>query len=290
MVEPFRIGIFSIDGQAFRVTASDVAEPPLFQSKAAYCETRGVELGVEPFYRILLAGDGWSLMEKPLEQARLWKVRAAEEQADSMLPKTVPPFTSSLMWLLTGNSIATRMAALGVGELHSRWSKCKELLSSGTVVLSGERPSTPDALYDDATLAWRRRTRSRETFVSQVPQSYGIDDSHLNVALKARRLPEREPESLSVEDGESALGYLRAFAGVEAGPFCDGAAYEACSSEAPLGAERRPTRSRAAPMRLEPAPTMRGGARSWRERMTERGGGSGRHSGHVDVCRGVQAR
>ena len=96
-----------------------MAEPPLFQPKAAYCETRGVDLGVEPFYRILLAGDGWSLMEKPLEQARLWKVRAAEEQADSMLPKTVPPFTSSLMWLLTGNSIATRMAALGVGELHA---------------------------------------------------------------------------------------------------------------------------------------------------------------------------
>jgi len=122
-------------------------------------------------------------------------------------------------------------------------------------------------LYDDATLAWRRRTRSRETFVTQVPQSYGIDGSYLNVALKARRLPEREPESLSVEDGETALGYLRAFAGVEAGSFCDGAGYEECSSEAPLGAERRPTRSRAAPMRLEPAPTMRGGARSWRERM-----------------------
>ena len=269
VVEPFRIDIFSIDGQAFRVTASDVAEPPLFQSKAAYCETRGVDLGVKPFYRILLAGDGWSLMEKPLEQARLWKVRAAEEQADSMLPKTVPPFTSSLMWLLTGNSIATRMAALGVGELHVRWSRCKELLSSGMVVLSGDLPATPDALYDDATLAWRRRTRSKETFVSQVPQSYGIDDSHLNVALKARRLPEREPESLSVEDGEAALGYLRAFAGADSRPFCDGASYEASSSEGSLGAERRPARSRAAPMRLEPAPTMRGGARSWRERMTD---------------------
>ena len=227
VVEPFRVDIFSIDGQAFRVTASDVAEPPLFQSKAAYCETRGVDLGVEPFYRILLAGDGWSLMEKPLEQARLWKVRAAEEQADSMLPKTVPPFTSSLMWLLTGNSIATRMAALGVGELHSRWSKCKELLNSGTVVLSGEWPASPDALYDDATLAWRRRTRSKETFVTQVPQSHGIDDSHLNVARKVLRVPEREPESLSVEDGEAALGYLRAFAGVESRPFCDGASYEA---------------------------------------------------------------
>ena len=35
--------------------------PPLYQSKAAYCEARGVDLGVEPFYRILLAGDGWSL-------------------------------------------------------------------------------------------------------------------------------------------------------------------------------------------------------------------------------------
>ena len=98
-------------------------------------------------------------------------------------------------------------------------------------MLSGECPSTPDALYGDATLAWRRRTRSKETFVSQVPQSYGTGDSHLNVALKARRLPEREPESLSVEDGEAALGYLRAFAGAESRPFCDGALYEASSSE-----------------------------------------------------------
>ena len=58
-------------------------------------------------------------MEKPLEQARLWEVRAADEQADSMLSKTVPPFTSSLTLLLTGNFTATRMAGLGVGELHA---------------------------------------------------------------------------------------------------------------------------------------------------------------------------
>ena len=145
----------------------------------------------------------------------------------SKYSKTVPPFTSSLMWLLTGNSTATRMAALGVGELHARWSKCKELLSSGTAVLSSSKsPASPeDALYDEATLAWRRRTRSKETFVAQVPQSYGIGDSNLNIALKARRLPEREPESLSVEDGETALGYLRAFAGAESRSFCDGAFY-----------------------------------------------------------------
>ena len=79
-------------------------------------------------------------------------------------------------------------------------------------MLSGELPTSPDALYDDATLAWRRRTRSKETFVAQVPQSYGIDDSQLNVALKARRLPERELESLPVEDGGAFSGlpaYLR---------------------------------------------------------------------------------
>ena len=136
-----------------------------------------------------------------------------------MLPKTVPSFTSSLMWLLTGNFIATRMSPPGVSELHTRWSKCNELLGSGTVVLSGELSVSPDASYDDATLARRRRTRAKETFVAQVPQSYGISDSHLNVALKARRLPEREPESLSVEDGETALGYLRAFAGAAMARF-----------------------------------------------------------------------
>ena len=74
---------------------------------------------------------------------------------------------------------------------------------------------------------------------------------------------------MSVEDGETALGYLRALTGAESRPFCDGAFYEAGSSEGSLGAERLPARSRAAPLRFQPAPTMRGGARSWRERMAD---------------------
>ena len=144
-------------GSTFSLSTAKHFELPLLAWLSLRCFSQrrhtAVDLGVEPFYRILLAGDGWSLMEKPLEQARLWKVHAAEEQADLLLPKTVPPFTSSLMWLLTGNSIATRMVVLGVGEFYARWSKCKELLSSGTVVLSGELPASPDALYDDAALA-----------------------------------------------------------------------------------------------------------------------------------------
>ena len=89
--EKFAVYVYSIEGQAFRVTASDVAEPPLYQSKACYWETR-----CSPgFYRILLGGDGWSLMGKSAEQLKLWRERAAEEVADSMLPKTVPPFTST---------------------------------------------------------------------------------------------------------------------------------------------------------------------------------------------------
>ena len=87
VVVPFRIDIYSVEGQAFRVTASDVAEPPLLQSKAAYWESRCVP----GFYRILLEGGAWSLMEKPEGQLRLWKSRSAEELSDSFLPKTAPP-------------------------------------------------------------------------------------------------------------------------------------------------------------------------------------------------------
>ena len=40
VVVPFRIDIYSIYGQAFRMAASSFAEPPLLQSKAAYWEPR----------------------------------------------------------------------------------------------------------------------------------------------------------------------------------------------------------------------------------------------------------
>ena len=57
----------------------------------------------------------------------------------------------------------------------------------------------------------------------QVPAKHGVGDSHLNVAVNPRRDAERGPESLSVEDGEAALGYLRSFA--SSGGFEDAAAY-----------------------------------------------------------------
>ena len=140
--ETFAVNVYSIEGQAFRVTASDVAEPPLYQSKACYWETR-----CSPgFYRILLAGDGWSLMGKSSEQLQLWRERAAEEEADSLLPKTVPPFTSPRIWELTGNSIAQEMAALGAGELHARWKLAKQLIAEGGVTLQGALPTREDDL------------------------------------------------------------------------------------------------------------------------------------------------
>ena len=87
VVHPFRVFVYSIEGQAFRVTASDVAEPPLLQGKACYWETRCLP-EVPAFYRILLEGDGWGLMGKSHTQRLLWKQRHSEELAGSMLPKT----------------------------------------------------------------------------------------------------------------------------------------------------------------------------------------------------------
>lgn len=277
-VKPFSVDVYSLDGQAFRVTASSVAEPPLYQSKACYLETR-----CNPsFFRILLAGDGYSLMEKQSGLLKVWKTRAAEEASDSLLPKTVPPFTESILWELTGNSIAQRMAALGVGELHTRWRAAKGLLASGAVSLTGQPPESPDDLYDEATLKWRRVTRAGEKYSSQAPQSYGIDDSHLNVSSAAKRLEERGASSLSAAGCEEALGHLRELAqrsgersfpptqeeGAENDEFVCGGLYSGSEVTEPLGAERRiSTRARAEPLRLQMPPTMRGGARTWQERM-----------------------
>ena len=36
IVQHYGVDVYSLDGQAFRITASDVAEPPLKQSKACY--------------------------------------------------------------------------------------------------------------------------------------------------------------------------------------------------------------------------------------------------------------
>ena len=99
-------------------------------------------------------------MGKSAEQLKLWRERAAEEVADSMLPKTVPPFTSTRIWELTGNSIAQAMAALGAGELHARWKRSKELLATGVVTLGTEFPGREDDLHDDVALKWRARTNA----------------------------------------------------------------------------------------------------------------------------------
>ena len=115
------------------------------------------------------------------------------------------------------------MAVLGVGELNARWQEAKKLLVAGEVELLVKLPSEPDDLYDSPALRWRLATIAKETFVVPVPGKHGIDDSHLDVVAKPRRDAERGPESLSVEDGEAALGYLRSFA--SSGGFEDAAAY-----------------------------------------------------------------
>ena len=269
VVVPFRIDIYSVEGQAFRVTASNVAEPPLLQSKAAYWESRCTP----GFYRILLEGDALSLMEKPEGQLRLWKSGSAEELSGSLLPKTVPQYSAELAWPMLGNSIAARMAVLGVGELNARWQEAKKLLVAGEVELLAKLPSEPDDLYDSPALGWRLATIAKETFVVRVPVKHGIDDSHLNVVVKPRRYADRGPESLSVEEGEAALGYLRSFA--SSGGFGDAAAYgSGDAAQVPVGAElRRSSRTKSAPELLRMPATMKGGARLWRESLAEEDAG-----------------
>jgi site-specific DNA-cytosine methylase/integrase len=261
--EKFAVQVYSVDGQAFRVTASDVAEPPLYQSKACYWESR-----CSPgFYRTLLAKEGWGAMGKDVQQLRLWEQRAAEEAADSMLPKTVPPFTSKHIWSLTGNSIAQAMAALGSGELYARWRRAKEVLVSGSAVLETELPTNETELYDEVAVRWRARTMAGELITARVPDRHGINDSYLNVALRAI---DDSAGAIGLDEQERALDYLRSFSVSRSGSEGLGGGRSAMApGEEPVGAVRaRPVRSRTAPVTLQMPPTMRGGDRNWRERMS----------------------
>ena len=204
---------------------------------------------------------------------RPWKSRLAEEFSDSLLPKTVPQYSSELAWLMLGNSIAARMAVLGVGELNARWQEAKKLLGACEVELLTNLPSEPHDLYDSPALRWRLTTIAKETFVVQVPAKHGIDKSHLYVVVKPRRGAEREPGILPVDDGEAAFGYLRSFA--SNGVFEDAAAYgSGDAAQVPVGAElRRSARTKSAPEVLRMPATMKGGARLWRDNLAEEDAG-----------------
>ncbi|MAV11925.1 MAG: hypothetical protein CL861_00440 [Cyanobium sp. MED843] len=198
-LEPLTLSVYSIDGQAFRITSSDVAEPPLRQSKAVYWDPR---LNI---YRILLPEEGWLLMGKPREVLSRWRTRYVEEQANVSLPKTVPPYTPKYIWGIAGNSIVQKMAALAVDEYVSRYCRMKALLISGEVELEPGLPSKPDDLYDAPALEWRRKTFAAEVFQARPPETCGIDDSHLDVTKR----PAEKRHALSDEE---ALGYLHACA------------------------------------------------------------------------------
>ena len=253
--EGFAVQVYSVDGQAFRVAASDVAEPPLYQSRCS-----------PGFYRILLDKEGWGAMGKDNQQLRLWEQRAAEEAADSMLPKTVPPFTSKHIWSLTGNSIAQAMAALGSGELYARWRRAKEALASGSVVLEAGLPTNETELYDEVAIRWRARTMAGDLITARVPDRHGIDDSYLNVALRS---VDESAGTIGLDEQERALDYLHFFSVSRSGSGGFGSDQSAAApGEEPVGAVRaRPVRSRTAPVALQMPPTMRGGDRNWRERM-----------------------
>ena len=180
VVKPFRVNVYSFDGQALRCTSSNIAEPPLRQSKAAYLEVRADP----PFYRTLLAEEGWDAMGKPPELLQRWRERAALEAADRELPRTVPPYTSDRIWEVTGNSIVEGMASEGANEVTERWRKVKPLLDAGEIKLATERPASGDELYDAGTLKWRAGTFAAESHPGTPPPSCGIDDRHLNVALR----------------------------------------------------------------------------------------------------------
>ena len=203
-------------------------------------------------------------MGKSHTQRLLWKQRHSEELADSMLPKTVPPCTSSLVWSLTGNSVAARMAALGVGELHARWQVMKADLDAGRVVLQGEVPTSVDELYDEVALRWRSRTRAGERAGSVAPPSHGINDSHLNVPRRSAQSSSEMPD----EDEDAALGYLRIFAASDGGLDLERQCGLGMGSEQ-FGAvvARVSTRTRKAPGSMQMPPTMKGGDRAWQERM-----------------------
>ena len=195
-IEHFRIKVYSLDGQAFRVTASDIAEPPLRQSKAAYLEDRG---DGQAWVRILLAEEGWFAMGKRADVLKRWRERAALQAADAQLPRTVPPYTATAIWSIVGNSVATEMAKAAVSEHVHRVSEMRRLRDEGVVVLEPITVKTEDELYDPPTLRWRARTFARQPYEGEIPERHGIDDKYLNVAVRAAQERAAPDECAEVE-------------------------------------------------------------------------------------------
>ena len=100
-----------------------------------------------------------------------------------------------------------------------------------------------------------------------MPDRHGINDSYLNVALRAI---DDSAGAIGLDEQERALDYLRSFSVSRSGSEGLGGGRSAMApGEEPVGAVRaRPVRSRTAPVTLQMPPTMRGGDRNWRERMS----------------------
>ena len=106
-----------------------------------------------------------------------------------------------------------------------------------------------------------------ELITARVPDRHGINDSYLNVALRA---VDDSAGAIGLDEQERALDYLRSFSVSRSGSEGLGGGRSAMApGEEPVGAVRaRPVRSRTAPVTLQMPPTMRGGDRNWRERMS----------------------
>ena len=230
VVEPFRVAVYSTRGQAFRVTASEVAEPPLRQSKAAYWEDRGDGMG---FVRILLAEEGWFAMGKSADVLQRWKERATLEAANAQLPRTVPPFTAAAIWSVVGNSIVHQMAKVAVTELSEMVEVMQGLLDDGSVKLEPVAVKTEDELYDEAARRFRRMTFARQSYQGAEPDNGGIDDSHLNVARRAK----------DDDDGATSSEHVGLLLGGAKATYAARAHSEACRASVVASAVASSTRS-----------------------------------------------
>ena len=141
-----------------------------------------------PVLRALLGEECCLAVGKPLSWLKAWQARAQEEAADPTLPRTVPPYEEALKFMLAGNSVEWSMSEAAVERIGARVTEFKRLVSTGAEApiepWSGDAPT-----YSPEVREWRERIMA-DARSGRPTDSYGIDDSHLEVSLAAREAAE----------------------------------------------------------------------------------------------------
>lgn len=137
-----------------------------------------------PVLRALMGEECCLGLGKPMSWLKSWEARAHEEEADPTLPRSVPPYTEALKFMLAGNSVEWSMSEAAVERLGARTSEFLRMVSAGEAV----QPEPTDGAvpqWSSEADEWRARVLGNAPS-SRPTDSYDIDDSALQVSIEAK--------------------------------------------------------------------------------------------------------